>query len=589
MPNQSVRRRIAVGAGALLAVALSLVASNQSSAGAVQASGVKPHRVSEMDCNGRSPAYKSVKPDFGGLCADPVTVEKDGDLYRFKDNGAYIGHDEPSVKFISGAPGSANNITYLMRLARDPKARPTVTTPAVAKYAQLSIAPWFGLPICDPKSFPQNACTPDSDTNNPNVAGSAFMELQFYAPGFQPFIDGVSCDPTKYCAALTIDSLECTASGCNNDCIEPVNFAYLQRDGVPAGPPSPQLTDVSTLTPNRKTLRMNQGDRLVVTMRDTRRGFLTRVDDLSTRQSGYMVASAANGFMNTNIADCTGTPFSFHPEYSSAQQQNQVPWAALEGGVLMQDELGHFEPCSSLTNPLPFSARFPDGQSFSDPRVFQTCVGGLERGSTGEGPCDPDTGLCVNATTEGGAPCPTDDSNSGASCEFSDANCMPAGSRAATVNGQTVTYSWPIAGCLDTVFQNGDLDFDGSSYRTDWPDGSAKHPTSFEYLGPFTPHGRTYPSVQFETNVAASESLCNTETGAGCTARPVGADFYPFWTLGSARGPGHACVWNFGNVIAKRTVATFGGDAEYGTPDIARFGGTLTSPVLPNPQLSTRC
>jgi len=45
-------------------------------------------------------------------------------------------------------------------------------------------------------------------------------------------------------------------------------------------------------------------------------------------------------------------------------------------------------------------------------------------------------------------------------------------------------------------------------------------------------------------------------------------------------------VWNFGNVIPGRTVQSFGGDAEYGTPDIARFGGTSTSPVLSNPQLA---
>jgi len=43
-------------------------------------------------------------------------------------------------------------------------------------------------------------------------------------------------------------------------------------------------------------------------------------------------------------------------------------------------------------------------------------------------------------------------------------------------------------------------------------------------------------------------------------------------------------VWNFGNVIPGRTINSFGGDAEYGTPDIARFGGTSTSPVLSNPQ-----
>jgi hypothetical protein len=260
---------------------------------------------------------------------------------------------------------------------------------------------------------------------------------------------------------------------------------------------------------------MHPGDQLVVRMHDTGGGFLTRVDDLSTGQIGYMVASARNGFMNTNMSDCSGTPFSFHPEYSSARQENQVPWAALEGGVLMQTEIGHFEPCSSVTNDFPVDLTFPDGSSFSDPRVFQTCVGGLEPGSSGEGPCDLTTGLCQNATTQNGAPCPTNAFASNANCEFSDAACMPAGARNATANGQHVVYRWPIAGCLDNVFQNGDLDFDGTSYKHGWPDGSKGHPTAFEYTGPVTRHGHTYPTIQFETNVGASEFLCNTETGAG--------------------------------------------------------------------------
>lgn len=43
-------------------------------------------------------------------------------------------------------------------------------------------------------------------------------------------------------------------------------------------------------------------------------------------------------------------PHTFHAEYSTASQQNQVPWAALEGGVLMQQEIGHFESCNSVAH-----------------------------------------------------------------------------------------------------------------------------------------------------------------------------------------------------------------------------------------------
>jgi hypothetical protein len=555
--------------------------------------GVQPNQTSMMDCNGHSPKYQAVKSGLGGLCTDPVAIGKDGDAYRFRDNGVYIGHDEPSIKFISSQAGSANQMTYTMRLPKDPSAAPG-TSPAsttVTDYAELSPAPWFGLPICDGKSYPQNPCTPDSDgnsglINDPNGAGSAFMELQFYPPGYPPFNDAISCDATHWCAALTIDSLECTFgfATCNNNCIEPVNFAYLQLNGVPAGPPSPQLTNVSTFTPNSQTLMMNPQDKLTVSISDTPAGMRTSVTDRATGQTGFIVASAANGFMNTNIADCTGTPFNFHPEYNSALQQNQVPWAALEGGVLMEQETGHFEPCSSITNSFPVN-QTPNGQTFSDPQVAQTCVGGYEgAGNTGEGPCNPTTGVCQNVTTQVGATCPSNNFTSGANCEFSDANCMPAGARPINVNGTAEMVSWPVAGCQAGTFQNGDLDFDGTPYVADWPDGSKNHPTSISYTGPLT-GGRPYPNIQFETDLAASEILCNVATGAGCTAPPAGAAFYPFWTLGHLNGQSsNGCAWNFGNVIPKQTVRDFGGTAEYGTPNVARFGGTIISAVLPNPQ-----
>src|SRR5262249_41809741 len=239
-----------------------------------------------------------------GRCTDPMTVDEEGDAYRATDNGHYIGHDEPSVKFISSAPNSGNTMTYYMQLGVDPKKAPTADG-TVSDYAELSIAPWFGLPMCDGKSYPQNPCTPDSDTNSgvvsdPNGAGSAFMELQFYPPGFGPFRDAVSCDAQSYCAALTIDSLACTFgfATCNNNCIEPVNFAYVQRNGVPTGPPSPQEQNNFSQAPNAQTLKMKQGDALRVTLEDTPAGFEVIVDDLTSHQSGFMIASVANGFMN---------------------------------------------------------------------------------------------------------------------------------------------------------------------------------------------------------------------------------------------------------------------------------------------------
>jgi hypothetical protein len=42
-------------------------------------------------------------------------------------------------------------------------------------------------------------------------------------------------------------------------------------------------------------------------------------------------------------------------------------------------------------------------------------------------------------------------------------------------------------------------------------------------------------------------------------------------------------------VIAGKTIQSFGQDAQYGTPDVARFAGTLASQPMANPQFSGSC
>src|SRR6476660_7531738 len=170
------------------------------------ASRVAPAAVGELDCNGLSPIQKPVKPAV--MCKDP----RGSDEGRTAENGHYIGHDAPSVRFISTQPGSGSDTPFGERLPRDPVALPTVKTPGkdVTHWFELSVAPWFSTTVCDPNSAPLTPCTPRSDANAPKGrylgGGQAFVELQFYAPGFGPFIDSISCDNTHWCAALTIDS-----------------------------------------------------------------------------------------------------------------------------------------------------------------------------------------------------------------------------------------------------------------------------------------------------------------------------------------------------------------------------------------------
>jgi hypothetical protein len=348
--------------------------------------------------------------------------------------------------------------------------------------------------------------------------------MQFYPPGNPPFITQISCDLIHWCASLHINSLEVMSNGkLNPNCTETTNFAFIQRNGVPTGPPGPNTMTIASNTPNAQTLLMNQGDRLRITISDVEGdafgGVRTEIEDLTTGQSGFMIASAHNGYQTTDPNTCAGTNFSFHPEFDTAKFGNFVPWAALQGNVNFAFELGHFTP-----------------------------------GVNGDNDAD-------------------------------DAPCFP---------GPTV------AGCLDLA-TGGDLDFDGSSYLFDWPDGTTNNATSVAIqsvngggIGPLSATGeeggynQPYPIIQFETEVPASETNCQ-PNGVDCLVPPAAAQFYPFYALatGSASPNGQNCALIFGN-FSGPDINNFGKDAQYGPPDLPWFfgqssGGPITNPCIPNP------
>jgi len=239
---------------------------------------VNPNRLGGLDCNGESQIQQAARrtaecTDIRGFDDKSNRNTWDG---RFYDNGTYIGHHETDTTFLSHQPASGDDVTWSETIPRDPSALPTDVSPGhdVSHWFELSPAPWFSMAICDPNSYPTNtSCTPESDTNAPTCVGaqitncypgggSAFMEMQLYPPGFPPVNSGLGCDDSHWCAAVTSDSLECTLgfAVCNPDCEESVNPAFIQTNGVPAGPPSPQDQDAATFTPNRHTLLMNPGD-----------------------------------------------------------------------------------------------------------------------------------------------------------------------------------------------------------------------------------------------------------------------------------------------------------------------------------------
>ena len=147
------------------------------------------------------------------LCADPYVNPPTG----------YVGHDEPSVLFKSQVPGSGNDVTYTITLPKNPRQQPNASGAGGTTWDfQLRPTYWFGMTMCDSESAPEftKTCTPDSDRNalegtDPAAPdyigkhpGNAYMELQFYGPGYVPQFEGFGCTATQYCAAMTIDSLQ---------------------------------------------------------------------------------------------------------------------------------------------------------------------------------------------------------------------------------------------------------------------------------------------------------------------------------------------------------------------------------------------
>ena len=459
--------------------------------------------------------------------------------------GKYVGHDEPSVLFKSSRPGSGNDMTYTITLPKDPKTQPNASGAGGSTWNfQLRPTFWFGLTMCDTESAPEftKTCTPDSDRNNlvgsnPNAPdyigkhpGNAFMELQFYGPGYVPQFEGFGCTATQYCAAMTIDSLSLNQNtgvannkACNNFILggeEPINWAYITRNGVSQAPANPLFTgtfdnpNFSAVNPDvKKDLLMNPGDRIRFHLHDTLAGFRVDMTDLTTGKHGSMTASTANGFghilYTPKSSTCSEAPYAIHPEYSTANPRG-TSWAFHTYNVAMSDEIGHFENCLAID---------------------------ANGNCTSPGAQDP-------------------------SLDADDSGCVPG-------TDSTVVK---IDGCFSP-----DEDFDGQSYRNDWPGTNpnpfvdrALHPTPVLFTSPLT-RGRNYSTIAFETDLPgievkgaqANPPFCDPVTGANCVNPPAGAQFYPIFSTTFRPG---GCTWQEGGPFIPGTVNNFGGNstAEFG-------------------------
>ena len=459
--------------------------------------------------------------------------------------GQRIGHDEPAILFYSSTAGAGNSAIYNLTLPKDPPRAPNQAGTGGTFNFQLHPTFWFGMAVCDTQSYPESTttCTPDSDANifdnsNPNAAdyigkhpGGAFVEMQFYPPGWVTWANGgTSCDGRHWCAALNIDSFPFDPNSNtpnNNACVhgfvgqEAVNFAFITRSGQSDSAASP-LNPAHFLPDLRTDLLMNPGDNLTLDMHDTPDGLEVAIYDNTTHQKGSMTASIANGFAQVNFAPsastCTATPYDFHPMYATSGPHTRVPWTAHSYNVTFSDEIGHWDYCSSV---------------------------------------DAETGLCTQP----------------GKTASDDADCF-ASKQSSRIK---------VGGCIAE-----DLDFDGTSYLPDWPGTGATaridkafHATPITFSSPLlipsSGEALTNFDMQtFEADMPAFEPPCNTSTGEGCTLPPMGAFFYPFFSTGMQKS---ACAWQFGGPTIAGSTGDFGGITQFGTLYPLAFptpGGSMT-------------
>jgi hypothetical protein len=475
--------------------------------------------------------------------------------------GTYVGHDEPANLFYSNIPGAGNQMRWQLTLPTDPKTGQGNVPSSDKKSFNFQLHPafWFGMAMCDTQSDPNPgrvACAPDSDTNifdNPDPTapdsiskhpGTAFMEMQFYPPGWVAWpaaraVGGTSCDAKQWCAALNIDSLSrdpINGTVQNATCraiagFEYINFAFITKNGVSQAPANPVESTLTTFTPDpQKDLFMNSGDNLVVTLGDTAHGLRIDIQDQTTGEHGFMVASAQNGFGQVKYApapstECTNIPNDFHPMYSTSSPHTRVPWAAHSFNIAFSDEIGHFDYCTGNT-PIP-ATEFGIDPTTGNPI---SCPAGNFEGVKGDKE-------------------PAEDINAGGDDNF----CFPA--------SRSTLYK--VAGCTDSNFG-----FDGVPYKPLWPDGSPIHPTPITFSSPLTGVGlnRNYTQSAFETDLPDLEASCTilSANDPGCTLIPATddgtpADFYPYYSTPQS-GP---CMWQLGGAIPDSNL--FGKNAQYGT------------------------
>jgi hypothetical protein len=272
---------------------------------------------------------------------------------------------------------------------------------------------------------------------------------------------------------------------------------------------------------------MGEGDRIRVTLHDTADGLIAKVKDLTTGASGFMVASAANGFAQVNPVSCVPSPFSYHPLWETATQEHINPWADARVNVAFAMEIGHFET--------------PDGD-------------------VDDNGCIPGIG-CL-----------------GADSDFDGNSYLPDWPDGTRDHATSVKIGSVKGGGIGPLSRSGEGEYD-QPYPTIRFETTANNVAGSDC---FVAGGCKLPpdGAAFYPFYAAITEDRDDDTPHGDGRGRRDGDRREH----RRHGEDEACFMVFGNFTGT-TVNNFDADAQYGTADLARFATLLTSPPEPNPCL----
>jgi len=472
--------------------------------------------------------------------------------------GQYIGVDEPALLFYSNTPGSGNSSTYLVTIPKEPAPPPN---PNATYSFELYDAFWFGMALCDDQSAPESPihCVPDSDSNIYDNSDPSAPDYVGKQPG------GAYLELQFYPPDGRQTGLNCDSVGAKQWCAA-VNIFSLGEDQ------------------NGKTNNLDCGNQIGTDQNPQFESF-----NFAYVTLGGRTISSPDPLRKSKPADPNASILMMNPgDMVSVTIMDTPLGLSVSLDDITTQQIGSMT--ASVANGFAQVLYEPNSTTCHEkPKAFHPMFSTSSE----------HTHVSWSAHTYNIAAVAELGHWESQDMDSDDDFCFQ------TVLGP---YGCPVVQ---------DLDFEGTSYQSDWPGTLSNpqdlllHPSPIEFTGPRfvqraapciacisnpnlpppppLPVTHDYSRVAFETDLPTlegepgvnSSQLCHQDTGANCVNPPRDAqgaqDFYPIFST-ALSASGFECVWHLGGTEIPNTTNIFSGNS--GDNSAAEFGPLLRRFVL---------